>query len=83
MDCGLLIEPTELIFSGLIKLPKLQLLEKKICKIWPPGGAASILNISVFGRFDPVPQWFEGVSLSEVNKLHKAHLRKEKKHKGN
>ena len=42
-------------------------------------GAASILVISVFARFDHVPGRFEGFSLAEVNKLHKIQLTKEKK----
>ena len=53
--------------------------QKKICKIWPPGGAASILIISVFARFDHVPVRFEGVSQAEMNNLHKIQLTKEKK----
>ena len=56
--------------------------QKKICKIWPPGGAASILNISVFARFDHVPGRFEGFSQAEMNNLHKIQLTKEKKNKG-
>ena len=57
--------------------------QKKICKIWPPGGAASILIISVFARFDHVRPWFEGFSLAEMNNLHKMKLTKEKKMGGN
>ena len=56
--------------------------QKKICKIWPPGGAASILIISVFARFDHVPVRFEGVSQAEMNNLHKIQLTKEKKNNG-
>ena len=79
MDCDLLVEPTELIFSRLIKLPKLQLLSKKICTIWPLGGTASILNISVFARFDHVPLRFRGFSLAEMNKPNKIQPTKEEK----
>ena len=52
---------------------------KIFCEIWPPGGAAPILNISVFVLFEHVPPCLNGVSLSQINKLQKTGLMEEKK----
>ena len=50
--------------------------------MWPPGGAAPILNISVFGRFEHVPPCLNGISQSQINKLQKTQLMEEKKNIG-
>ena len=66
----------------MIKLLKLQLLSKKNFEIWPPGGTAPILNISVFGHFEHVPTLLNGIYLSQINKLQKTQLMEEKKYMG-
>ena len=63
----------------MIKLAKLQLLRKKICEIWPPGGAAPILNISVLGRFEHVPTCLNGISQCQIDKHQTTELMEEKK----
>ena len=63
----------------MIKLAKLQLLRKKNCEIWPPGGAAPILNISVLGRFEHVPTCLNGISQCQIDKHQKPELMEEKK----
>ena len=63
----------------MIKLAKLQLLRKKNCEIWPPGGAAPILNISVLGRFEHVPTCLNGISQCQIDKHQTTELMEEKK----
>ena len=66
-------------FQGWLSLQSYNFWEKKICKIWPPGGAAPILNISVFSRFEHVPTCLNGISQCQINKLQKRQLMEEKK----
>ena len=75
-----MVEPTELMFfQGWLSLQSYNFWEKKICEIWPPGGAAPILNISVLGRFEHVPTCLNGISQCQIDKHQKTELMEEKK----
>ena len=66
-------------FQGWLSLQSYNFWEKKICEIWPPGGAAPILNISVLGRFEHVPTCLNGISQCQIDKHQKTELMEEKK----
>ena len=66
-------------FQGWLSLQTYNFWEKKICEIWPPGGAAPILNISVFSRFEHVPTCLNGISQCQIKDLQKRQLMEEKK----
>ena len=75
-----MVEPTELMFfQGWLSLQSYNFWEKKICEIWPPGGAAPILNISVLGRFEHVPTCLNGISQCQIDKHQTTELMEEKK----
>ncbi len=66
-------------FQGWLSLQTYNFWEKKICEIWPPGGAAPILNISVLGRFEHVPTCLNGISQCQIDKHQTTELMEEKK----